>query len=271
MSARATVPARAIAGAGIAVLVAGVLFPIYWGVRTSFSSASDAAFLPSHPTLANYRYIFASGNFANSIVNSLIVAIGAVVLAVPIAVLGAYALARFEFLGKKAGTLILVLPLLPAVAVLVPLIVYMRHLGLYNTLYAVIVGATVFSLPFALWMIRGFILAVPSEIEESSYLDGCGRMSSLVRIVLPLITPGLITAAVFVFITAWNNYILAVAFTTSNQLQVVPVAILGYITAWGTNYPGMDAAATLAMLPPLAFFLLVQKWFIQGILAGSGK
>lgn len=263
--------ARLMTATAAAVLALGVLFPIYWGIRTSFSGRAGGSLLPSEPTLGNYRYIFSNGDFANTVVNSLIVAVGAVIITVPLAVLAAYALARFQFAGKRFGAFLLVLPLLPAVAVLVPLIVYMRSIGIYNTLYAVIIGASLFSLPFVIWMIRGFILSVPAEIEESSYLDGCGRIGALVRVVLPVIAPGMVTAAVFTFITAWNNYILAVAFTTSQKLQVVPVAILGYISAWGTNYQGMDAAATLAMIPPLVFFFLVQRWFVQGILSGSNR
>jgi ABC-type glycerol-3-phosphate transport system permease component len=110
--------------------------------------------------------------------------------AVPIAILAAYALARLDFAGKKLSSLLFLLPLLPAVAVLVPLIVYVRKLGLYNTLYAVILGATVFTLPFAIFMVRGFIAVIPRELEDAQ-VDGCGRFGALRRIVLPLISPGL--------------------------------------------------------------------------------
>lgn len=253
------------------VLAFGVLFPLYWGVRTAFSGRVALSFLPSSPTLENYRYVFTSGDFANSMINSLIVAVGAVIVTIPVAVPAGYAIARMDFRGKSLGSLLLVLPLLPAVAVLVPLIVYMRTLGLYDTLYPVIVTAAVFSLPFTIWMVRGFVVAVPRGVEEAAHVDGCGQLVALVRVVLPLIAPGMVTACVFVFITAWNNYLLAVAFTTSEQLRVVPVAIVGYISAWGTNYQGMNAAATLAMLPPLVLFLAVQRWFATGLLAGSDR
>jgi N,N'-diacetylchitobiose transport system permease protein len=253
------------------VLLFGVLFPLYWGVRTSLTSDSGASLLPRNPTLENYRFIFSQGNFGNTVLNSVIVSIGAVLIAVPSAALAAYALARLSFAGKRLGAIVLVLPLLPAVAVLVPLIVYARAVGLYNTLYAVILGAAGFSLPFAIWMIRGFIMSVPAAVEEAALVDGCGALGVLGRVVLPLVTPGLIAATVFVFITAWNNYLLAVAFTTTEQLQVVPVAIVGYTSTWGTNYGGMNAAATVAMVPPLLFFFAVQRWFVQGVLAGAGR
>ena len=262
-------PGRVLVGTGVALFLFGVTFPLYWSVRTALTSGQGASLLPEAPTLANYRYVFSTGAFADTLLNSLIVAIGAVVLTVPVAILAAYALARFDFAGKQLGSLLLLLPLLPTVAVLVPLIVYMRTVGLYNSLYAVILGASLFTLPFAVWMLRGFILAVPLAVEEAARLDGCGRLATLRRVVLPLVAPGLVSTAVFCFITAWNNYVLAAAFTTSEQLRVVPMAIVGYTTAWGTNYPGMNAAATLAMVPPLVFFFLVQRWFVQGLVAGS--
>lgn len=119
-------------------------------------------------------------------------------------------------------------------------------------------------------MVRGFIQSVPQAVEEATLVDDCGRLGTF-RVVLPLVTPGLIAAAVFVFITAWNNFLLAVAFATAEELRVVLVAIVGYMSAWGTNYPGMNAAATLAMAPPLIFFFAVKRWFVQGLLASAGR
>lgn len=263
---------RTILLAGTAVvLLLGVLFPLYWGVRTSLAPRGDLSLIPADISLDSYAQVFRSAAFVDSIINSTIVAIGSILVTVPLAVLAAFALARFTFAGQRYGALILVLPLIPAVAVLVPLIVYMRALGLYNTLYAVILGASVFTLPFAIWMLRGFLMAIPASVEEAALIDGCTRLQALRRVLLPLIAPGLITVALFVFITAWNNYIYAFAFTTMEELRVVPVAILGFITAWGTDYAGMNAAATVAMVPPLVLFLIFQRWFVQGLLAGTGR
>jgi ABC-type glycerol-3-phosphate transport system permease component len=254
-----------------ALIALTVVFPLYWGVRTSLTDSSDTSLLPRSVDLANYRYLFENGDFGRSIVNSLFVCVGTELLTLPLALLGGYALARFDFAGKRYGSVLLLLPLLPAVAVLVPMIIYMRDLGLYNTLYAVILASTVFGLPFTIWMVRGFMLAVPKAVEEAARIDGSGPFRILVQIVVPLIAPGIVAVAIFVFITAWNTYLFAFAFTTRPELQVVPVALLGYITQWGTNYGGMDAAATIAMLPPLVLFLAVQRWFIQGLLAGAER
>jgi N,N'-diacetylchitobiose transport system permease protein len=259
------------AGIGVLFIVLMIVFPVYWGIRTSFVQGYNLQFFPSEPTLDNYRYLFRGGQFLNNIKNSLIVALGALAITLPIAVSAGYALARFNFPGKRYSTILLILPLLPAIAVLVPLILYMRGLGLYNTLYSVVLATTVFILPYTTWMIRGFMLAIPLEIEEAAQLDGCGPMRVLFRIVLPLAMPGLIATGIFILLSAWNNYLFSFAFTTKADLQVIPAALLGFITAWGTNYGGMNAAATIAMLPPLVFFLLFQKWFVQGMLAGSTK
>ena len=256
---------------GTVIILFMIIFPLYWGVRTSLVSSYNREFFPTELTLDNYYFLFQGGRFVNNIKNSAIVSFGSLIVTLPLAVLGGYALARFDFPGKRYSIILLVLPLIPAIAVLPPLIMYVRALGLYNTLYSVILATTVFSLPFSLWMVRGFMLSIPREIEEAALIDGCGPLAAMFRIAVPLAAPGLIAVSIFVLINAWNNYLFSFAFTTKTPLQVVPAALLAFITAWGTNYGGMNAGATIAMLPPLIFFLLFQKWFIQGMLAGSSK
>ena len=258
---------------GVIFIVVMIIFPLYWGVRTSLVDGYNLKFLPppGELTLDNYKFLFKGGRFVNNIKNSVTVASGTLIFVLPMAILGGYSLARFNFPGKRYSAVLLVLPLLPAIAVLVPLILYMRALGLYNTLYSVILSTGIFVLPFTTWMARGFMLAIPLEIEEAAQLDGCGPMRVLFRIVLPLAAPGLIAVSIFVVISAWNQYLFSFAFTTKPGLQVVPAALLGFITSWGTNYGGMNTGATIAMLPPLIFFLSFQKWFVQGLLAGSTK
>lgn len=260
--------------AGIILLLLLIFFPVYWGIRTSLQAGRtlNTEFFPEL-TLDHYRTLFNPKGqaFGNFIKNSALVSIGAVIGTIPLAMLGGYALARFEFPGKRYSIILLVLPLMPAIAVLVPLIVYMRILHLYNTLYAVIIATVVFNLPFTTWMTRGFMLTIPRELEEAAMLDGCGALGVLWRIALPLAAPGLISVGIFVLIAGWNTYLFSFAFTSSQDLQIVPAAILSFITAFGTNYAGMNAAATMAMLPPLCFFLIFQKWFVQGLLAGSHR
>ena len=162
--------------AGVVFIVVVIVFPVYWGIRTSLVSGYDLTLFPTELTVEHYYFLFRSGHFINNIKNSLIVSLGALFATLPVALLAGYSLARFNFPGKRYSAILLVLPLLPAIAVLVPLILYMRGLGLYNTLYSVILATTVFILPYTTWMIRGFMLAIPMEIEEAAQLDGCGPM-----------------------------------------------------------------------------------------------
>jgi N,N'-diacetylchitobiose transport system permease protein len=129
----------------------------------------------------------------------------------------------------------------------------------------------VFALPYCTWMIRGFLQSIPREIEEAALIDGCGPLAALWRIAVPLAAPGLIAVSIFTLISAWNNYLFSFAFITKRTLLVVPAALLGFIASWGENYGGLNAAAVVAALPVLLFFLIFQKWFIQGMLAGSSK
>lgn len=256
---------------GIGAIALIVLFPIFWGIRTSITAPIIPGERVSGIHFNNYRYLLSQPLFRGYLRNSIVVSLGAVILALPLALFGGYALARFHFPGKRLGILILVLPLLPAIAVLIPLIIYMRALGLYNTLGAVILAHVVFNTPFAVWMVRGFILAIPSEIEEAAAIDGCSPMGVLFRVCLPIAAPGLIAVGIFVLINAWNNYLYAFAFITVPALRVLPQGILAFLGAWGTNYGGLTTASTLALIPPVAFFMAFQKWFIMGMLAGTGK
>jgi ABC-type glycerol-3-phosphate transport system permease component len=120
-------------------------------------------------------------------------------------------------------------------------------------------------------MLRGFFMQIPSELDDAARLDGANRLQALYRVVLPLSAPGLIAVAIFALINSWNNYLYSFAFTSSAEVQVVPARLLGFITAFGTNYGGMNAAGLVAIVPPLLFFLIFQKWFVQGMLQGSVK
>jgi len=254
-----------ISWAGFVVISIFVFFPFFWGVRTSLAPEYELAFIPSRLTLQHYQRILSRPEFLNYFKNSLIVTLGAVGFTLPLALLGGYTLARLRFPGKQFSILLLVFPLLPLIAILVPLVSYMYRLGLYDTFFALILVNTVFNLPFALWMLRNFIVNTPVEIEEAALLDGCSKLSSLYRIALPLMLPGLVAVIVFVFITSWNNYLYAAALTSSPSIRVLPQGLLAYIGVWGTYWGGLTAAGILALIPPLVLFLLFQKWFIAGL------
>jgi ABC-type glycerol-3-phosphate transport system permease component len=188
-----------------------------------------------------------------------------------ISIPGAYALARFNFKGKKLSYVLLIFPLLPAISILVPLVSYFNSLGLYDTLYAVIIANIVFNLPFAIWMLRNYIMTITYEIEEAALIDGCTHFEIIFKITIPIMLPGVIATSVFIFMGAWNNYLFSMALTSSQNLRVLPQGILSFLGTWGTQWGGLTAAGIVTLLPPIIFFLIFQKWFIRGIIGGSSK
>lgn len=239
--------------------------PLLWGLKVSISPQYDTSLIPHRLTVEHYRYIFSRPEFFQYLKNSTVLSLGTVIFALPLSLLGGYALARFRFPGKQFSFLFLVFPLLPLIAVLVPLVSFLNRLGLYNKLSALIVVNTVFNLPLTIWMLRNFLLEVPPEIEEAALVDGCSRIETLFKITIPLMIPGLVAATVFVFITTWNNYLYASALITKPSLRVLPQGILAFIGTWGTYWGGLTAAGIVTLVPPLVLFLLFQRWFIAGL------
>ncbi len=256
---------------GIAVLLIFVTGPLLWGIRTSFAPRFDTGIIPSSLTWEHYLAIFGRPEFFTYIKNSLLITLSTICAVLLFAFPAGYALSRLKFPGIKLGVVLLILPLLPPVAILVPLSAYIQKLGIYNTHFAVIITNMVFTLPFSIWMTRNFILANPVEIEEAALIDGCSRFQIIFRIAIPMMVPGLIALSMFVFISVWNNYLYAFALTSSQNLRVLPQGILSYLGTWGTYWGGLTAAGIIAILPPLALFFMFQKWFIEGMFAQQLK
>jgi ABC-type glycerol-3-phosphate transport system permease component len=250
---------------GFALIALLVLFPIYWGVRTSLAAPRDASLFPAL-TLDHYRYLLSQKLFYRYTTNSLLVSLGTVVGVLFAALPAGYALAKIRFSGRRLGVLFLLLPLLPAIAVLTPLISYMYRLELLNTLTGLVVLNLVFNLPFAVWMTRGFMLAVPDAVEEAAMIDGASRLGIMARITIPLTATGLFAVAAFVFVQSWNNYLFAYAIISSPAQRVIPMGILASLGAWGTQWGPLMAFGTLGVLPPILLLLMFQRWFIAGML-----
>ncbi len=242
-----------------------VLGPFMWVVRTSLAPDLDHGIVPASLTLKHFKAVLSRPEIVRYLMNSAAVSLGSVMIVLPVGLAAGYALARFRFWGQRMVPVFLALPLLPAVAILVPLTSYMRRLGLYDTLPAVILANAVFNVPFALWMLRNFIASTPVEIEEAAQIDGCSRLGTLVRIAIPVAAPGVISVMVFVFISAWNNYLYAFALTSSQDLRVLPHGVLAFLGSWGTYWGGLSVAGIVAVVPPIALFLIFQKWFVAGM------
>lgn len=260
---------------GMIALVSFSLFPAYW----MFSSAIDpeaatrgARILPAGITWENFASVLNDGGFAQYLRNSVLVALGTVVISSIIALFAAVAVSRFKFRFRK-GILVLVLmvQMVPLEALVIPLFLQMKTLGMLNSLLGLTIVYLAFSLPFAIWTLRGFVSAVPVELEEAAYLDGASWGRMFWRILVPLVAPGVVATSVFSFITAWNEFIFALTFMQQSSKYTVPVGLQKFFGENTTDWGAVMAASTIITVPVLVFFLLVQRNLASGLTAGSVK
>jgi multiple sugar transport system permease protein len=263
-------------------LVAALVFalaPVYWMLTISLKTevdqfASPPPWLVFSPTLEHYYDAFISRAFGQYLVTSTIVAVASTLCALVIGTLAAYALARFQLpwnLNRKLSLWILSTRMFPAIVTAVPLFLMMRDLRLLNTRTALIVIYTAFNLPFVVWMMHGFFADLPRDLEEAALVDGDSRLGALVRVVLPLVSPGLAATAVFCLIVSWNEFLFALVLTQTDAAMTLPVGIAGRVTQYEIKWGVMSAAASVAMVPILVFALALQKYLVRGLSLGAVK
>jgi N,N'-diacetylchitobiose transport system permease protein len=268
---------------GLVVLLV-MVFPIYWMVATAFKPGRDILsytpnWFPTHPTLANFTDAVHQAFFWDAVKNSLIVVVVVVALSLVLAFLAALALAKFRFYGRKGFiTIILGVQMVPLTALIIPLYILMsragdvkgvNHVLGVDKLSGVIVMYLTFVLPFAVWTLRGFLLGVPQELEEAAMVDGTTRFGAFVRILLPLLGPGLVATSIFAFIQAWNEFVIAYVFLHTPEKQTLMVWLASFTTLRGTDWGPLMAGATLCALPVVVFFVLVQRRIAFGLTAGA--
>jgi N,N'-diacetylchitobiose transport system permease protein len=262
-----------LAAEATALLVATVVaFPLYWMLLGAFRPAGEIESTEprpwtASPTLDSFRRVFEQHEFGRYFVNSLLVAGSVVVASALIAFLAATAVTRFRFRFRTTLLIMfLVAQMVPVEALTIPLFFLMRDFGLLNTLGSLILPHIAFSLPFAVWMLRGFVRAVPESLEEAAYLDGASRARFLWRILLPLVLPGLVATSVFSFISAWNDFLFAKSFIISDTSQsTLPMALLVFYKPDEPDWGGVMAASTVMTVPVLVFFVLVQRRLVSGL------
>ena len=262
---------------GLAVLVV-LVFPVYWMIATAFKPDDEIISLTPtwfsfHPTLDHFRDAIARPNFWSSVKNSLIIVSTTVAFSMVLAFLAAVALAKFRFTGRKVFIVLMIgILMLPQAGLIIPLYVVLAEYHLTNALAGVTITYMTFVLPFAVWTLRGFVLAIPKELEEAAMVDGSSRLGAFTRILLPLVAPGLVATSVFVFITAWNEYIFANVLLTDQSNQTLTVWLsYFYGSSRHTDWGGLMAASTLVAIPVVAFFLMVQRKIAFGLTAGAVK
>ncbi len=256
-------------------LLAVFLFPIYWLIASSFKTegqqfAIPPIWFPAPATLENYIDLFSDAKVISSLKNSLMIA-GITLVAV--AVLGipaAYSMARFRVGGSLMMLVIFTARLLPPVAYIIPLFAIARGINLYDKHVSLVVLYTFFALPLAIWMLVGFILAIPTEIEEAALIDGASRLQVIWYVVLPLIRPGLASVTIFMLLISWNEFPLAVTLT-ARKARTLPVTMYTFVTNQNIDWGKLSAAGVLSATPIVIAGLLVQKHLVMGLVSGSGK
>ncbi|MBA0051009.1 carbohydrate ABC transporter permease [Streptomyces sp. AJS327] len=253
-------------------------FPLVWLVSTAFKSprelgSVDPTWIPREPGLDNFRAAFDAQPLLGSALNSLLVAGSAALIAVTLAVPAAYAMVRYRSRVTTAATgWILVSQMFPFVLVIIPLFMVLKNLHLINSLAGLTAVYVVWNLPFSLWMLQGYVKAVPYSLEEAAAVDGAGRLRTLVSVVFPLLTPGLVATLMFSFVTAWNEFFFALVLLKSPENQTMSVILTHFIGDEGAADLGpLAAASVLATLPSLVFFALLQRRLVNGMLAGAVK
>ncbi len=275
---RTSTPARVGQYAALLAYLVFLAFPFLWLISTAFKPPQELGslhptWIPENPTLDNFRQAFEEQPLLRAALNSLLAALGAAVIAVLIATPMAYVMARHRGrLARAATGWVVVSQAFPFVLVIIPLFLVLKNLRLINSVPGLVMVYVVWSLPFALWMLAGYVRAVPAELEEAAAVDGAGRLRTLVSVTAPLLAPGIVATALFAFITAWNEFFFALVLLKTPEKQTLPVILTHFIGAEGVADLGpLAAAAFLATLPSLLVFALIQRRITGGMLAGAVK
>jgi ABC-type glycerol-3-phosphate transport system permease component len=257
------------------VVIAVVLLPIIWVFIASIRPDADImtkSLIPTRITFEHFEAIFARSDFLVALRNSLIVGVVVSICTVLIAVPASWSLSRFTYLGRDfIGFLILATQMLPAVAVLVPIVVLIRSIGLTNTLTALTFTHLALGLPIAVWMLKGYIDAVPRELEEASVIDGSSQIGAMFRITLPLIRPAVIAVGTFAFVLSWGEFLLALALITKTEVKTLPLALQTLFDPYSFSWGEVMAGGVVIAVPTVILFLLFRNQLVGGLTAGGIK
>jgi trehalose/maltose transport system permease protein len=270
---------RALFYALVVFIVFYSIFPFYWAVVSSFKESSalfsaNPSFLPVPFTLKHYASVFSNADFLRNLLNSVIVAGGATLISLLLGIAAAYALGRLRFPPRNAVLyLVLAMTMFPQVSVLSGLFVLLRNTGLFNSYLGLILSYLLFTLPFTVWVLTSYFKGLPRELEEAAYVDGATPLQTLLRVMLPLCGPGLVTTGLLAFIAAWNEYLFALTFTIGEKAKTVPVAIasFGGSSAFEVPWGSIMAASVIVTVPLVVLVLIFQQRIVAGLTAGAVK
>jgi len=263
--------------AALGAALAFALLPLLWGLSTSLKAQIEVhkfppVWIPSPPTFANYADAVFDIRFGRYLFNTLIVVFASLVLSTALALHAAWATVRFRFVGREGILLVMWATIMvPGIAVIVPLYMASVDLGLYDTLASLVIVYSAWLVPTLVWLLRGFIAAIPYELEEAARIDGCSRIGAFWRVTMPLLRPGLLAAGVLVFVMVWNVFLIGYSLTLSDGNRMIQVGIYYFMTETGVEYGPLTAAAIASIAPIAVLYALLQRAFIQGLTGGAVK
>lgn len=276
-SERSDTRTRVILGLLALLACAFALVPMLWGLVTALKPTSQVlsyppSWWPEPATLTHFWTVWTQSAFPKYFFNSVVVTGCSVVLALVIATHAAYGLARFDFAGKTALMLgILATSMIPGIAILVPLYKLAINSGIYNTYLAMVLVYTAWQIPLLLWLLKGFFEKVPLELEEAALVDGAGRLKAFYLIVLPMARPGLLAGGILTMVFVWNDFLIGFTLTLNAGHRPLPVGLYTFISNIGIDWGPLMAATVMSIVPVLFAFLLLQRWLVEGLMAGAVK
>jgi len=254
-----------------------LLLPMIWIMYSSFRTP-DAIFSGrivsgfSELTLDNYRRIFAVNDFSVTILNSFKIATGVTVITMLLATMGGYGLSRYQVRGRDFFIIgIFSSQMFPPVLILLPLYLWLLQLGFVDTYLGIILAQTMLSLPFTVWMLKGYFDGTPRELDEAARIDGCSTLGILFRIIFPIAAPGILVAAFFAFMVSWGDYLIVSILAQSNATATLPFSLARIASSLNVKWGDVASAAVITIVPTLILFALVQKWLVEGLTAGAVK
>jgi len=262
----------------LGILVALVFFlgPFFWILTTSLKGNEDyfafpPVWVPAEPSFKHYAALFTRSSGARYFMNSLVTSSLSMVAALVVSLPTAYAIARFRFGGGYLSAFLLVLRMLPAIALIIPIYITYKLIGLTNSYFGLVIIYTVVYIPFAVWLLVGFLRDFPVEIEEAAMIDGCSRLRALVQVVVPIIAPGLAVVALFAFIATWNEFLFAIVLT-GIETKTMMVLVTSFTTG-GTDmfYGEASASVVLGVLPAFVVAFMLQRYLVKGLALGGTK
>ncbi|MCL2865944.1 MAG: carbohydrate ABC transporter permease [Lachnospiraceae bacterium] len=264
----------------IIILVVTIVFilPFLWMISTSFKApdeifAAIPRWLPREFGFGNYVGIWSRPNFPVFIVNSIIISVITSIISLTVAVLSGYSISRFKFRGRGFfSALLIIVQMFPSMLLLIPMFVIMQRLNLMDTHASMIIAYTTFAMPFCTWMLKGYFDTIPTSMEESARIEGCTRMGVLIRIIVPLSAPGIVTVSMFAFVLSWQEYLYALTFARTEAMRTITVGIALMQGQHGSvNWGEVMAGSLIACIPGLVLFTYLEKYLVQGFTMGAIK